>query len=69
LLNGLNEGVTTWIGLHLIGAIAGTYSVANPTVPAFAWLFSSTWILMWLAVQGPIRVVLVRWRFRGGRIL
>jgi hypothetical protein len=27
------------------------------------------WILAWLATQGPMRVVVLRWRFRSGRIL
>lgn len=41
--------------------------------PASGWTFvfhiTSTWVLMWLAVIGPIRVVFIRYRFRGGRII
>ena len=28
----------------------------------------STWIVMWLVANGPIRIFLLRWRFRGGRV-
>ncbi|HRE01917.1 MAG TPA: hypothetical protein PLV68_11505 [Ilumatobacteraceae bacterium] len=34
----------------------------------FWWHLVSTWIVMWLFVLGPIRVLLPRWRFSGGRI-
>lgn len=29
----------------------------------------TTWLLVWLVANGPMRVVLIRWRFRGGRVL
>ena len=29
----------------------------------------TTWLLVWLVANGPMRVVLIRWRFRGGRIV
>jgi hypothetical protein len=69
LLNGINEGVTTWVGLHLVGVLSGSYGSSNPMFTAFSILFSSTWILAWLTTQGPMRVLLPRWRFRGGRIV
>lgn len=31
--------------------------------------FFSTWIVMWLVANGPLRILLLRWRYRGGRIL
>jgi hypothetical protein len=69
LANGVNEGVTTWVGLHLVGVLSGSYGPSNPMFTAFMVHFSSTWILVWLTAQGPMRVLLLRWRFRGGRIL
>jgi hypothetical protein len=36
------------------------------TAEAFALHYSAVWLAMFVAVQGPIRVLLPRWRFRGG---
>jgi hypothetical protein len=60
LLNGINEGVTTWLILRRFGSVSGA---------SFVGLFSTTWLLIWLTIIGPIRVVLLRRRFIGGRIL
>ena len=35
----------------------------------FAISFATTWVLVWATANGPLRIVLVRWRFRGGRLL
>ena len=35
----------------------------------FLALFFSTWLVVFLALHGPMRVLLLRWRFRGGRIV
>ena len=56
LLNGLNEGVTTWVGLHLVGVLSGAYGPSNAMFVAFIVHFSSTWILVWLSAQGPMRI-------------
>jgi len=78
LLNGINEGATTWWALHLtnrlpghpaVGYVPGTYGPANAIFPLFVIDFATTWILIWLAVQGPVKVFLVHWRFRGGQVL
>jgi hypothetical protein len=60
LLTGVNEGVTTWLVLHHFGAL---HTVS------FSIHFATTWLLVWVAVIGPIRVVLLRRRFIGGRVL
>ena len=31
--------------------------------------FATTWLLIFLFLQGPMRVPFLRWRFRGGRIV
>lgn len=64
LLTGINEGVLTWLILEL--GLVGSGSVPMTT---FVPHFVSTWILVWLAANGPMRVFFPRWRFRGGRIL
>ena len=38
-------------------------------LPAFLILFLSTWVVVWLVVNGPMRVPFVHWRFRGGRLI
>jgi hypothetical protein len=38
-------------------------------VGVFALHFATTWLAIFLFVQGPMRVPFLRWRFRGGRIL
>ena len=42
---------------------------ADRPVPggAFFWHFVTTWLLIWFVLNGPLRVLLPRWRFRGGR--
>jgi len=34
----------------------------------FLTLFLSTWAVVFLTVQGPLRVLALRWRFRGARL-
>ena len=41
----------------------------QPSLKAFSIHFGSTWVIVWLFLNGPMRVVLLRWRFRGGAIL
>ena len=38
-------------------------------VGTFAVHFATTWLAIFLFLQGPMRVPFLRWRFRGGRIL
>ena len=61
LVTGITEGLLVWI----IAARTG------PSIPASAFVvhFGTTWLLIWAFVNGPIRVIAPRWRFRGGRFL
>lgn len=34
---------------------------------AFLWMFTTTWLLVWATVNGPLQIVSLRWRYRGGR--
>lgn len=62
LLTALPEGLVLWWLLP-----------AYDNSPASGWTFVvhffSTWLLMWLAAIGPIRILFIRYRFRGGRVL
>ena len=66
LVTAVNEGVLVWL-LLAAGAVPG---IAGP-VPFSAFLlqFVTTWLVVWLTVNGPMRVPFVHWRFRGGRII
>ena len=37
--------------------------------PGFLLDFGTTWLVVFTTVHGPMRVLFIRWRFRGGRIL
>jgi hypothetical protein len=41
----------------------------NVSTAAFVVGFGSTWLVTWLFVNGPMRVLSVHWRFRGGRLI
>ncbi len=60
LVTGLPEGLVTYLVLA---------AERDVPVAAFVIHFSTTWLVVWLAVHGPLRIVLLRWRYRGGRIL
>jgi hypothetical protein len=62
----VNEGVLLWLLLSA-GAVPGL----PDGVPAGAFLLHlvTTWIIVWLVANGPMRVPFVHWRFRGGRVI
>jgi hypothetical protein len=66
LLTGINEAILLWILLE-----AGVVPNADPSPLARTWLthFVTTWIVVWLWLNGPMKVVFHRWRVRGGRII
>ncbi|TDD66556.1 hypothetical protein E1293_39130 [Actinomadura darangshiensis] len=59
------EGLLMWLLLDA-GLVPGTGEVAAST---FFTMFVFVWLGQWLFVNGPIRVLLVQWRLRGGRVL
>lgn len=73
LLTGIPEGISTFLLLHV--------AVLNPfgdigldkeqfvPVPAYVFLFASTWIITWLFANGPMKIFFIRWRFNGGRLV
>ena len=61
----VNEGIVAWL-------IARTVDLpGSPRIngTAFVIHFTTVWIVTWLFVNGPMRVLFLRWRFRGGRII
>src|SRR4051812_32957148 len=65
LITAVNEGALVWI-LISAGAIPGVDSVPGN---AFLIDFATVWLVTWLWVNGPMRVPLIRWRFRGGSVI
>ena len=63
LLTGLHEGLAVrWV---MVSA-ADLDIVAQVPVATHWWLFGTTWVVIWLVAIGPLRVVTLRWRYRGG---
>lgn len=61
----LNEGALLWLLIKL-GAVPGVPE--ELPFSTFAILFFIVWNVVWLWVNGPMRVPFIRWRFRGGSI-
>ncbi len=64
LLVGINEGIAVYLALD-----AGFLAVGPINTTAFVIHFATVWTLLWLTANGPMRVVFIRWRFRGGRLV
>jgi hypothetical protein len=62
----VNEGALVWLLLEL-EVVPGIDGV--PKFSAFLIDFLVIWMVIWLWVNGPMRVPLLRWRFFGGRII
>ncbi len=62
----VNEGLLVWILLkaEVVPGIDGV-----PKFAAFLIDFLVIWMVIWLWVNGPMRVPFIRWRFFGGRII
>ncbi len=58
------EGLLVWFlvagGATWLDGVSG---------PAFVLHLVTTWLLVWLVANGPMRVPFVHWRHRGGRIV
>ena len=65
LLTGINEGIVVAL---LLGA-GLPWEVGDLPALAVTVHFVSTWVVVWLAANGPMRVFFLRWRFDGGRLL
>lgn len=65
LVTGINEGIV----VYLLLSAGVPWDVGDVPVDAFVVHFTTTWIAIWLVANGPMRVVFIRWRFRGGRLL
>ncbi len=62
LLVGIPESITTFL---VVDAIV----IGGPALVGFFIHFLTTWLVVWLVANGPMRVIFLRWRYRGGRIV
>jgi len=58
------EAALAWFVLRAIKPTGAEFT----SFATFAVHIGTAWVLMWLFVVGPIRVIFPRYRFRGGRI-
>ena len=66
LVTAVNEGAL----VRLVLESGGAPGIDGPVpLSAFLLQFVSTWLVLWLVVNGPMRVPFVHWRFRGGRLI
>ncbi|WP_433685033.1 hypothetical protein [Nocardia sp. CA-119907] len=63
----VNEAALMWVLVHYTTIVLPR--ALHPSLTAFLIQFTTTWIVFWLIVNGPMRAVFHRWRFRGGRFL
>jgi len=63
----INEAALMWVLVRYTTIVLPR--ALYPSLTAFLIQFTVTWIVFWLVVNGPMRVVFHRWRFRGGRFL
>lgn len=59
LLTIINEGLALWLVMALLALPLGVLGWTH---------FVTTWLLMWVFVNGPMRVLAPRWRYHGGRL-
>ncbi|MEV0583649.1 hypothetical protein [Nonomuraea sp. NPDC050310] len=66
LLTGLPEGLLLWglLQAELVPLVTGPVRGG-----AFTIMFLVVWLGQWLFANGPMRVLSVRWRLRGGRLI
>ena len=57
------EGIVAWIILKN----QLPWDVGNVPGITFLTMFISVWLLIWAVANGPLQIILLRWRYRGGR--
>jgi hypothetical protein len=65
LLTGVPEGVLLWVLLDR----GGVPTVDSAPSAAYVAHFAAVWLAVWLVANGPMRVLFLRWRFHGGRLI
>lgn len=66
LVTAVPEGVLVWV-LADYGQLP--WLPGTVPLPAFLIHFGVVWLVVWLFANGPMRVLFIRWRFHGGRLM
>ncbi len=70
LVTAVNEGLLVhWVAVKETVNIGWAERASGIPRSTFIWAFVTTWIVVWLWVNGPMRIFTVHWRFRGGRLI
>ena len=71
LTAGIGEGAVIWglVQAARATAMGGLPGVAaSLTAGQFCAHYATVWLVMFLATQGPLRILFPRWRYRGGEL-
>ncbi len=63
LLSGIWEALVVWVLIPLIPGFP------QPSAGDFALHYTLVWVTMYAMLFGGLRILLPRWRFRGGRVI
>jgi hypothetical protein len=66
LVTALPEGLLVWV---LVDNDLLPWLPGPVPFEAFLIQFGVVWLVVWLFANGPMRVLFIRWRFHGGRLL
>lgn len=64
LLQAIPEGLVVYFVLQNVVSVETQVGAL-----AFWLIFGTTWLWVFVAAHGPMRVLTIRWRFRGGRLI
>ena len=64
---GVVEGIVLWLVIDSVG-LPGIPEGGVPVLSRFLPHYGSVWLLSFLWLQGPMRVLSTNWRFNGGRL-
>ncbi|MFT4126801.1 MAG: hypothetical protein QM662_11290 [Gordonia sp. (in: high G+C Gram-positive bacteria)] len=75
LVTAIPEGIVVWFVAKYVLLSSGSGAqilpgdLPMPTPLVYSIQFVTTWLLIWIVTNGPLRAVFPRWRFQGGRFL
>ncbi len=70
LVTAINEGALVYLVAVKGGVDVGWVALTEGLpLSTFLFAFLTTWIVVWLFFNGPMRIFTVHWRFRGGRLV
>jgi hypothetical protein len=65
LVLAIPEGIVVWVLLRTVIPD----SLVKPNGASYIIAFATVWLVVWMFLNGPMRVPAIHWRFRGGRVI